>query len=193
MSVVIAYKKGDTVYMGADSKRSKGEFTSALDPKYDTKIYKINGGMLIGAVGTVGCIQTMVDNRNEWFDTKGKPLTKKFIVQNVIPKFYESLKKENKIKNDKDKPPISKCCFCVTDGKKMFHIDDDFTVIERSDYFAIGCTDYIAYAHIRYTKKEEPNEIILDALRGSVYRNDGVGKPYILIDTENFKITEVKE
>jgi ATP-dependent protease HslVU (ClpYQ) peptidase subunit len=41
MSIVIAYKKGDTVYMGADSKRSQGDFTTPLDSKYEKKIHKI--------------------------------------------------------------------------------------------------------------------------------------------------------
>ena len=150
--------------------------------------------MLIGGVGAVNCIQTMIDNREEWFDTKGKPLTKKFIVQNVIPRFFETLRKDNKIKVEDGKDIVSKSVFCVTDGKKIFHIDDYLLVSECKEFCAIGCSDYIAYSYLRYADNEkEPNEIILEALRGSVYRNDGVGAPYILIDTEKFEMTTVKK
>lgn len=194
MSIVIAYKKGDTVYMGADSKRSQGDFTTSLDSKYEKKIRKIGSNMLIGGVGLVTCIQTMIDNSDEWFNTKGKPLTKKFIVQNVIPKFFETLRKDNKIKIEDGKETVSKSVFCVTDGKKIFLIDDYFLVSECTEYCAIGCSEDIAYSHLRYADKEKhPNEIILGALRGSVYRDSGVGAPYILIDTEKFEFTDVEK
>ena len=194
MSIVIAYKKDNVVYMGADTKRSRGLFTTTIEAENDMKIHRIGENMLIGAVGTVSNIQTMVDNREEWFDTKGKPLTKKFIVENVIPKFYSTLRKECKIEIEKGKSPIAKCCFCVTDGKKIFHISDYFMVTELNDFCAIGCTENIAYAYIRNAKKDDSvRDVILAALRGSVYRDDGVGAPYIFIDTKDFEFTSVEK
>ncbi|MBR2025051.1 MAG: hypothetical protein IKA02_04525 [Clostridia bacterium] len=194
MSIVIAYKKGDTVYMGADTKRSQGEFTTTIESKNEMKINKIGNEMLIGSVGAVANIQTMLDNREMWFNTKGKQLTKKFIVENVIPKFFIALKNEGKMKVEKGKSPIANSCFCVTDGKKIYLINDNFTVTEINDFCAIGCTCDIAYAYLRNAKSDkEPNDIILSALRGSVYRHDGVGAPYLFIDTEKFEYTDVEK
>lgn len=194
MSIVIAYKKDGIVYMGADTKRSRGLFTFTIEAENDMKIHRIGEKMLIGAVGTVPNIQTMIDNREEWFDTKGKPLSKKFIVQNVIPRFFSALKAESKIEIEEGKSPVAKCCFCVTDGKKLFHINDFFMVTELSDFCAIGCTENIAYAYIRNAdKSKDVNEIILSALRGSVYRDDGVGAPYIFIDTDKLEFTRVEK
>lgn len=194
MSIVIAYKRNDVVYMGADTKRSRGLFTTTIESENDMKIHRIGENMLIGAVGAVSNIQTMIDNREEWFNTKGKPLTKKFIVTNVIPAFFNTLLKERKIEIEDGKSPIAKCCFCITDGKRIFHINDFFMVTELSDFCAIGCTENIAYAYIRNAKEDKDvNEIILSALRGSVYRDDGVGAPYVFIDTKDFEFTSVEK
>lgn len=194
MSIVIAYKKDNVVYMGADTKRSQGNWARTIETVNDMKIHKIGENMLIGAVGTLSNIQTLINNREEWFDTKGKPLTKKFIVQNVIPKFFHTLKREEKITIEEGKSPKAKCCFCITDGKKIFHIDDFFVVTELSDFCAIGCTEYIAYAYIRNANKNDNvKDIILSALRGSVYRDDGVGAPYIFIDTDKFEFSIVEK
>ena len=72
--------------------------------------------------------------------------------------------------------PKCGCGFLVTDGKKIFEIDEDFEVLELSKYGQIGCTDRIALAVILNAMEEcSPNEIILKALRTSSYRDDGVG------------------
>ena len=194
MSIVIAYKRDGIVYMGADTKRSQGNWARTIEIVNDMKIHRIGENMLIGAVGNLSHIQTMVNNREEWFNTKGQPLTKKFIVQNVIPKFFSALKYEGKLDIEEGKSPVAKSCFCVTDGKKIFHINDYFMVTELSDFCAIGCTEYIAYAYIRNAEKtDDVKEVILSALRGSVHRDDGVGAPYIFIDTDKFEFTIVEK
>ena len=152
------------------------------------------GTCYVGAAGTVSNIQLMTDHP-EWFELKGKPLTKRFLVQNVVPKYYDLVKEMDKIEmgEKNSASPKCKCAFLVTDGKKLFRIDDDFEVIEFSTYGQVGCTEDIALALFLDSLTDySPNEIILKALRISTYRNDGVGAPYILINTKDNKFEVVE-
>ena len=78
MSLVVAIKKDDVVYLGADTRTTRGERVRSNLAEEDLKIHRM-GSCLVGAAGTVANIQLMT-NHPEWFELKGKPLTKKFLV-----------------------------------------------------------------------------------------------------------------
>lgn len=194
MSLVVAIKKDDVVYLGADTRTTRGERVRSNLAEEDLKIHRM-GSCLVGAAGTVANIQLMT-NHPEWFELKGKTLTKKFLVQKVLPKYYDLVKEMDKLEvteQNSDSPKCG-CTFLVTDGKKLFEIDDDFEVMELSKYGQIGCTERIALTFLLNAFDDySPNEMILKALRTSSYRNDGVGAPYILINTRDNKFEVVEE
>jgi ATP-dependent protease HslVU (ClpYQ) peptidase subunit len=193
MSLVVAIKKDDVVYLGADTRTTRGKRVRSNLAEEDLKIHRM-GSCFVGAAGAVANIQLMT-NHPEWFALKGKPLTKRFIVQNVLPKYYDLVKEMDKLELEEQNSNFPKCgcTFLVTDGKKIFQIDDDFEVKELSKYGQIGCTECIALTFFLNAPEEcEPNELILKALRTSSYRDDGVGAPYILINTRDneFEVVE---
>ena len=193
MSLIVAIKKDDVVYLGADTRTTRGERVRSNLAREDLKIHKM-GSCFVGAAGTVANLQLMISHP-EWFELKGKPLTKKFIVQRIIPKYYDLVREMEKLEIEEENRngPKCGCSFLVTDGKKLFEIDDDFEVIELSKYGQIGCTERIALTlWLNAAEDYDPNEMILKALRVSSYRNDGVGAPYVLVNTRdgNFEIVE---
>ena len=194
MSLIVAIKKDGVVYLGADTRTTRGERIRTNLATEDLKIHRM-GSCLVGAAGTVANIQLMTGHP-EWFDLNGKPLTKRFIVQKVLPKYYDLVKAMDKLEVEEQNSDSPKCgcTFLVTDGKKLFEIDDDFEVIELSRYGAIGCTERLALTFlINAIDEYSPNEMILKALRTSAYRNDGVGAPYILINTAEGTFEVVEE
>ena len=187
MSLVVAIKKDDVVYFGADTRVSieGGDVSRCLCvlAEDELKIQRM-GSCFVGTAGYNQGSQLFLDHP-EWFELKGKPLTKRFIVQNVIPKFYDLAKEMYK---------LTPAVFLVTDGKKLFKINDDFEVVELSRYGQIGCTKTIALALILSEIDNcSPNEIILNALRESAYRNNYVGAPFVLINTRDNKFEFVEE
>ena len=85
MSLVVAIKKDGVVYMGADNRRSIGKSYYSIETEMDKKLQLINeGNIIIGSVGTVPTIQVMLRLAHK-LDRNGKPLTKKHIIQKVIP------------------------------------------------------------------------------------------------------------
>ena len=194
MSLVVAIKKDGVVYLGADTRITKGERVASNLTEEELKIHRM-GKCLIGTAGTVSNIQLMTSHP-EWFEQNGKPLTKKFIVQNVVSKYYDLVKNMDKLEVEEQSSdsPKSGCSFLVTDGEKLFMILDDFEVIELSSYGQVGCTDEIAMTFLLNDgDRHEPNEMILKALRTSAYRNDGVGAPFVLINTRDNKFEIVEE
>ena len=194
MSLIVAIKRDDVVYLGADTRSTRGERVRANLAEDDFKINRL-ASCFVGAAGSVASIQVMTSHP-EWFELNGKPLTKKFLVLNVLPKYYETIKHMDKLKisEQNSASPESGCAFIVTDGKKLFIIRDDFSVTELSKYAQVGCTEPIALS-ILFNALDEytPNELILKALRLSAYRNDGVGAPFVLINTKDNKFTVVEE
>ena len=194
MSLVVAIKKDDVVYLGADTRTTRGERVRSNLAEEDLKIHRM-GSCFVGTAGSVANLQLMT-NHPEWFELKGKPLTKKFIVQNIIPKYYDLVKEMGKLDIDEENKELPKCdcTFLVTDGKKLFQIDDDFEVIELSKYGQIGCTENIALTFMLNAFDDySPNDMILKTLRTSAYRNDGVGAPYVLINTRDNEFEIVEE
>ena len=194
MSVIVAIKKDGVVYMGADTRTTRADRYVSNLTEDEMKIHRI-GSCLLGAAGTVANIQHMSDHP-EWFELEGKQLTKRFIVQNIIPKFYGVLKADDKLdKKDKESPnPKSKCSFLITDGNGLFMINNDFEVIELSRYGAIGCTRVTATTYmLSMSDDSSPNEVIFKALRASACFNGAVGAPYLLINTKEKEFQLVEE
>ena len=194
MSLVVAIKKDDVVYLGADTRTTRGEIIRSNLLEENLKIHHM-GSCFVGAAGSVASSQILL-NHPEWFELKGKPLTKKFIVQNIIPKYYDLVKEMDKFdKEDMNSSlPKSESVFLVTDGKKLFRIDSDFEVVELSRYGQIGCSEIIALTLIFSAIDDcSPNEMILKALRESAYRDNGVGAPFVLINTRDNKFEFVEE
>ena len=194
MSLVVAIKKDGVVYLGADTRTTRGERVLSNLAEEDLKIHRM-GSCYVGAAGSVDNIQLMT-NHPEWFELKGKSLTKKFLVQSVLPKYFDLVKEMDKfvVEERNSNSPRCGCTFLVTDGNKLFEIDYDFEVNELSKYGQIGCTERIAYTFMLNAFDDySPNEMILKALRTSSYRNDGVGAPYILINTRDNEFEVVEE
>lgn len=186
MSLVVAIKKDGVIYMGADTRvSSEPRFHTALAPS-GRKIQRL-GDCYVGAVGRSGNIQ-LFSQHPEWFELHGEPLTKRFLVQEVVPKYYDALREEGRIEkpDECDTEPDCKCCFFVTDGQRMYRIKPSLAVVEHRWFIAIGCTEDEATVCMTCASPDnDPNEMLLRALRYSARINDGVGAPYFLINTKN--------
>ena len=196
MSLIMAIKKDGVVYLGADTRSTRGHFIESIKTDEDQKICRL-GDLYVGCAGSVSHIQLMLSHP-EWFDTHGKPLTKKFLVQNVVGKYYDELMSTGKLnenggsKNGVTQPPESGGTFIVTDGNGIFFIDCDFEVVTIRSCIAIGCTKPLAMAYMLTGECDDPEATMLSALRESSLRNNGVGAPYILVNTRDNKFVTVE-
>lgn len=83
MSVIVAIKSGDAIYMGCDTQTTSGKDKENKLQESTFKISKLRSGMLVGICGKVAAHQSVCDDESVFEIEKGE-LTKKEIVNNFI-------------------------------------------------------------------------------------------------------------
>ena len=182
MSLVIAFKYNDIIYMGADTQTTSGNYIE----KYKTyeenfKITKMPNDILLGHVGSVVLTQQLYSQK-KWFEQlPAEGLTKKFIVKNIIPKLYNKFY----IKDLLEDGNTMLSSFVLAWRNRLFYIASNFEVYELDDFIAIGsgrsCALYYAL------KQTSVREKILNCLNAANNFCNTVCNPFILIDTKELK------
>ena len=190
MSIVMAVKTGKKVIMMADSAESADEHISVLTEPERRKILVL-GDVLVGSVGSVKCIRRLVDHP-DWFDTKGEPFDKRFIVENIVPKLYSELE-QYEFLEERDGEMYNNAFFLLAHKNKLFYLNNRFAVYEVDHGFAVGCTDNLVDPMIKNVEKGKEVETMLAAARLSDELSSGIRPPYYYADTESKEYTFVKE
>ena len=181
MSLVVAVKDGDKVYMGADTQTTFGGNIIRRQKLKEgcLKITKMPNSVLLGHVGKLNCAQRLC-TQADWFENLPEEgLTKKFLVQEIVPKFEKNIKAVNGL----DKNGGAGCTYIVVWKDRIFLIEKDFSVLEIADCVAIGTPDYAYYSLLR--PECSARERLLLALEVASTFSTNVSAPYVLTDSEN--------
>jgi ATP-dependent protease HslVU (ClpYQ) peptidase subunit len=182
MSVIVAVKENDVVYMGADSQTSIGGNKIHVLNESGFKIVRQDNGVPVGMCGDVGGHNAVTTEKNFVSLDENGMLTKKHIVNEIIPKLLSpSLKLYDEKKQDLSISLI------LAFKDKLYKIMSNLTVIKCNTHTSSGSgksyTRYDLYAHSELPVKER----IVKALRSSANRDASVGAPFVLIDTKNLE------
>ena len=194
MSVVVAIKQGDRIWLGADTQTTCGSDRFNQLSQNDFKIAKMDNGMLISMTGETVSAQMLLAHP-EWFTVdEKKGLTKEHIVTKIIPQIYETLEEEGLLdRGDKGTPPLMKLTVLLAYKDKLFEISRDLQVIRYEDYQATGSgANAVNYGLSRVDKSKDINEQLLRLLRIGAKQDTNVSAPFVLIDTKDLEFT-VKE
>ena len=191
MSIIIAAKTGDCVTMICDSLECAREQSYLLEDEERYKIQMI-GNVLVGSAGKVRAIRRLISHP-EWFDTDGKPFDKRFIVTEIVPKFFKDLDEYSLLKCEKGEIPSSSSSVLMACEDRLFLLKDNFSVFEIDKCCAIGCTKYLIDPLIRDPEEGKEFEVMLSAMRLSSELSPAVGAPYYYADTKTLKYEMIKE
>lgn len=188
MSILIAYKKDDTVYMGTDTRVIANDHKKNELSECNYKIQKLENGMLLGITGESLERQTLIAYSEIFtLDKKGK-LTKKHIVKEIIPQLLSILEKENLLMRKESECPFMKAALLLAYEDTLYEISATFSVIKYEDFQVLGKVSNYAQATMANTKEtDDINERIVKALDIVSKNSQCVGKPYLLIDTKELK------
>jgi ATP-dependent protease HslVU (ClpYQ) peptidase subunit len=175
--------------MVGDSAETIGERVELLTDKERLKVLKI-GDVLVGSAGSVRRIRRLVEHP-DWFDTKGAPFDKKFIVTNIIPRFFDDLS-EHKILNTKEEFPESEASIIMAHKDRIFLITHSFSVFEIDKAVAIGCTKELINSAMKDIRDGKELDTMLELMRLSGELSSAVRPPYYFMDTESFEYTNVE-
>lgn len=184
MGIIIAYKRGDTIYMGTDTRVIQNETkTTKLSPSCH-KIQVLQNGILLGISSSYEMSQTLFAYSDIFTLDKKERLTKKHIVREIIPYLMTVLEKNELLEKEDDNRPFMKANIILAYKDTMFEICSNLMVIRYEDFQAVGLSDYVQPLLFSIKDEDDVNEKILLALERLSKKVYSVGPPFLLIDTK---------
>ena len=198
MSVLVAIKKNNKIFLGADSQVTRGGIRSNSLEEDGRKIKLLDNGIIIGAVGTKKGCKLIFAHPEIFTLTDGGELTKKHIVDSIIPKIHKLLDENDLITYSKDEPPSYDSLFFIAYRDRLFWIPKSATVVTINHYVSAGAGDDVAFPGLMKLDGEDVNddevyERLAEILRVTAERRTSVSAPFFLIDTESKEFKIVKE
>lgn len=200
MSVVVAIKDKDCIYMGCDTQVSQGNYkTNLSDYENSSKVFKIencdNG--LMGVVGLLrhGQLLQTEDNLIDKLSMVENKIDFKYCVRTLFAKIYQVLLNYGSIKKDNDKTNhiYIESDFIFAYKDKMFEIGGWGTVYEGKDYLVTGCGRGVAIGVLEENKDLPPIERITKAISVACKKDCYVGFPITIMNTKNDEVITVTE
>jgi len=189
MSLIIAIKKDGVIYFGSDTQTTTGSFKKNQVIEDRFKVKKMPNDLVIGVVGTV-YPSIYLRLHDEWFNLdKNEPLTKEFIVKNIVNPLYKELEKHDALTLDYEKKPTLDFSFIIAKKDQLYLVLSSGGVISIPNYAVIGSGEHYVYSYFYEKPFDDPQEMIRNALKLVSFFESSVSAPYIFLDTETLQYT----
>lgn len=193
MSILIAYKHKDTIYMGTDTRFVNQDYKRTLTQQSMYKIQKMDNGMLVGVVCNGKERQVIMCNPGIFTLDKNSKLTRRHILHQIIPRLLLICHAEGLLDKE-EKFPFCKATIVLAYKDVMYTILSNFAVVKNEKFAVCGDAWSLANATIANTKPtDDINQRIVKALCIASKYSQNVGAPYLLIDTKTQNYTIVEE
>lgn len=190
MSVIVAIKKNDKIYMGTDTQVSCGSRKWGALNEENRKIRRFENGILLGAVGSQRGAMLVSSHPEIFTLPEDGRLTKEHVVTKIVPEITKLFREADQIERNKGRIPRWPCTFLLAHGDTLFEITRERAVISIHHFSSIGIGCLATFSALMKMDGETlcdddaVNEGLLKALRISAVHLQGIGAPYFLIDTE---------
>ena len=182
MSVIVAIKENDVIYLGADSQRSSGRNKHTYLNETAYKVVRLENDILVGFCGIVAAKQAILAMKEVFTLDENCELTKKHIVNQIVPKLLDKMEQIGD-----EKSGALDVSILLAHKNKMYEITSELDVIHHNENASIGAGTY----YVNYALFGIPNipvkERIIKALIESAKHTESVAGPYVLIDTKNLE------
>ena len=182
MSVIVAVKENGVVYMGADTQTTIGRRKQIGLNKTAFKITRLENGILVGFCGRVAAKQTILSLQDLFVLDQNGQLTKKHIVNQIIPKLVDKMEQIG----DEECRELE-VSILLAHKDKLYKITAALDVVCLSKCGTSGCGQRYVNYYLQEGTDLPVKDRILKALMESAKRSDGVGGPYVLIDTQGLE------
>ncbi len=193
MSLVIAVKKGDTVYFGADMQTTCGRHKDNILREFNYKVQKLSNGVLLSTTGSVRSKHLVLAHPELFAFDEKKGLTYEFLATKAVPKMYALFKEENALENKDGEIVKTGTRILVAWKDRLFEIAQDLTIYRYEYYQATGYMGTTQYALQNFDYGGDINAQILRALQTGAKFTDSVSGPYIFINSKDLTYSVVEE
>lgn len=185
MSLIVAIKKDDVIYFGADTQTTTGVFkkNQVIEERY--KVKKMPNGFMVGIVGTVYPSMTL-RLHEEWFHLENdQTLTKAYVVKEIVNPLYKELERLGQLSEDSNKTKSFDFSFIIARQDKIFLVVPSGGVFEIAHYVAIGSGVVYVYNYLYQQPDEEPNHLIRSSMKLVSTYEGSVSAPFVYINTKD--------
>jgi len=196
MSVVVAIRDGDLIYIGADSQKTKGHTRETSTNINNLKIFKplSNKNLIIGFSGDyrdrdiLYCSEDYIGKifENDSFDYK-------FIVSNFVPNIFSLLKHHGRIYKGSDNMEYMDGTLIITYKNKLYRISSFGVVTEIDDYCAIGTGENFAIGYLNEGDKTNLKEALIKSLKSAIKNDIYLSYPIIIMNNKNNDIEVIEK
>lgn len=198
MSVVVAIKDKDRVWMGCDSQVTYGGWTKHSMGNGQHKIWKPNddNDILMGVVGSLRDINILATAK-EWLEELPKlknEINYEYIVRYLTPKIFKELEAFNRVESNNG---IKSICSIVTFAYKndVYSIQEDGAVIAIDDFWATGsgfmhC--FGAWSSVK-DKKNTVKEKLIECVKAGCEDSLYVNYPIVIMNTKDNKVELIEK
>lgn len=186
-------KENDCVWIGGDSLGSNGH-TKSVEGQHKVFKSSVLNNVVMGSTSTFRHIDLLKYSENLFNPLDFYENTKidhRFMVTQFIP-YVIDLFQTGIINMQEDEKGAN---FIMGAGDKLFEIQNDYSVLEPSYGFcAVGSGESVAMGSLITTKDMDMTvpEKIIAALKAAEGYCCGVQRPFILLNTKDDKVIEVK-
>lgn len=141
MSVVIAVRAEDRIWLASDSQVSYGGTKMLIVQPHSFKLTKHPHNFHIGTVGSFRDSNIIATSSVEFLSTNAivnNSLNFSEVVRSIVPKFFEELNNFGRIIAKENGMIFMESSFLIARGLDAYQIDRDGAVIELNDVLAIG-------------------------------------------------------
>lgn len=193
MSIILAYKKDDTVYMATDTRVVANEVKREDLSPSSFKIQALDNGILVGVAGDRQLRQDIFAYSEIFTLDSNQKLTKRHIVTEIMPKLYEMLNAQDHLVVKEKDIPYMKAQIVLAYKGELYEICCNLMVIKYESFLGIGKSEHSLATLLNTKASDDINSRLVRALDITAKYNQGVGAPYVLIDTKSRCHTLVKE
>lgn len=194
MSVVVAVRDEDKIWLATDSQVTAGWTKSLLLSQHSFKIFKGKNKVNIGGVGSLRDLNIISTSDVDFIsenDILKNNVNFKNMVRETVPKFFEELKKFNRVYSDHGML-FMESSFIIAHGDSCYAISSDGCVQELYDMFAIGSGAEMAESAYTILRDVElsPKDKAIRAVMSSCERDIFVDYPIVITNTlmDNFEV-----
>lgn len=185
MSIIIARKKGDTVYLGTDTRLIESDQKNTDLCEFNYKIQKVESGILVGIVCDNEIRNVLFASSEIFTLDKNGMLTRRHIIKEIIPAVLSVLGDNDLLSAEEGDTPYMNAIIVLAYKDVLYEICANLSVIRYEDGQALGKNAYYAVATVLDADDNEPvNDNIIRALKIADKNSVAVGAPYLLIDTK---------
>jgi ATP-dependent protease HslVU (ClpYQ) peptidase subunit len=185
MSLIIAYKKDDVIYLASDSQSTSSNYDkyTSTNPEF-AKLTMLDNGIIVGRTGRMSYNQQIVYSGAITLDDNGE-LTREHLVLNVIPKLLKIKKEWINDNGARDNSDVSST-LVLAHKDKLFLVECDLLTYTVEHMALIGSGGGYAFASVAAIDPESPIEPqLVAALKIATKYTASVGGPFIMVNTKD--------